>query len=81
MTAVIRKWGNSLALRLPRALANEARITEGSQVELVHSDEGVLVKVRRKPRYQLSDLLAGVTNKNVHPETDWGRSVGREISE
>ncbi len=78
MTATIQKWGNSLALRLPKALAAEAYIAEGSRVELVRTEEGVLVKVGRKPCYRLSELLAGVTRKNMHPETDWGRSVGRE---
>jgi len=81
MTATIQKWGNSLALRLPKALANEAHIAEGSLVELVRTDDGVLVKARRKPHYRLSELLAGVTKKNVHPETDWGRPVGRETLE
>ena len=78
MTATIRKWGNSLAVRLPKALANEARIAEGSRVELVRTEEGVLVKAARTPCYRLSELLAGVTKKNMHAETDWGRSVGRE---
>ncbi len=78
MTATIQKWGNSLALRLPKALANEAHIAEGTRVELVRTKEGVLLKARRKPRYRLSELLAGVTRKNVHPETNWGHSVGRE---
>ncbi len=78
MTATIRKWGHSLAFRLPKALATEARLAEGTRVELVRTAEGVLLKTRRKPCYQLSELLAGVTRKNVHPETDWGRSVGRE---
>ena len=79
MTATIQKWGNSLALRLPKALANDAHIAEGVQVELVRTKEGVLLKPKRKPRYHLSELLAGVTKKNVHPETDWGPSVRREI--
>jgi antitoxin MazE len=81
MTATIQKWGNSLALRLPKALANDAHIAEGGQVELVRTKEGVLVKPKRKPRYHLSELLARVTKKNVHPETDWGPSVSREILE
>lgn len=81
MTATIEKWGNSLALRLPKALAHDAHIAEGSRVELVRTDEGVLVKAGRKPRYRLSTLLAGVTKKNLHPETDWGRSVGRGWNE
>ena len=80
MTTTVQKWGNSLALRLPKALADEARLREGAKVELVRTPEGVLVKSKRKPkpRYRLSDLLAGITPDNVHPETDWGRSVGWE---
>jgi predicted amidohydrolase YtcJ len=74
-------WANSLALRLPKALANETHITEGTRVELVRLEEGVLLKAKRKPHYRLSELLAGVTKKNLHPETDWGRSVGREVLE
>ena len=80
MTTTIQKWGNSLAVRLPKALADEARMREGARVELVPTPEGVLVKAKRKPkpRYRLSDLLAGITPHNVHPETDWGSSVGKE---
>jgi antitoxin MazE len=81
MKATIQKWGNSLALRLPKALAEEAKIREGSKVELVRTPDGVLVKARRKLRYRLSDLLADVTPENVHAETDWGVSVGREVVE
>jgi antitoxin MazE len=83
MTATIQKWGNSLAVRLPKALADEARMREGARVELVSTPEGVLVKSKRKPkpRYRLSALLAGITAHNVHPETDWGPSVGKEIVE
>jgi antitoxin MazE len=81
MTATIQKWGNSLALRLPKALATDAGMAEGSRVELVRTDAGVLVKAKEKPRYRLAELLAGVTRKNLHRETDWGRSVGREALE
>ncbi len=78
MTATIRKWGNSLAVRLPKALADQAQVREGVKVQLVTTPEGILVKAKRKPRYRLSDLLAGITPDNVHPETDWGWPVGKE---
>jgi antitoxin MazE len=79
MTATIQKWGNSLALRLPKTLANETNITEGTRVELLLTKEGVLLKAKHKPHYRLSELLAGVTKKNLHPETNWGPTVGREV--
>jgi len=81
MKATIQKWGNSLALRLPKALADETQIREGSKVELVRTPDGVLVKSRRKRRYRLSDLLADVTPETLRPETAWGASVGREMVE
>ena len=81
MTATVQKWGNSLALRLPKVLADEAKIGEGTRVELVRTREGVLLKTKRKPQYRLSELLAGVNRKNLHPETDWGGPVGAEILE
>jgi antitoxin MazE len=79
MMATIQKWGNSLAVRLPKALADEAQLGEGVRVELVSTTEGVLLKAKRRRRYRLSDLLAGITQNNPHPETDWGPSVGKEI--
>jgi antitoxin MazE len=78
MNATVQKWGNSLALRLPKALANEIRIIEGTQVELVRTEEGLLLRPARRRSYRLSELVAGITARNVHPEADWGRSVGRE---
>ena len=79
MTATIQKWGNSLAVRLPKHLAQEAQLGEGKEVELVQTAEGVLLKPKRKVRYKLDDLLAGVTPENVHPETDWGPPRGKEV--
>jgi len=79
MIATIQKWGNSLAVRLPKTLAEETRMTEGTQIELLRTGQGVLLKARARPRYRLEKLVAGISPKNLHSETDWGRSVGREI--
>jgi antitoxin MazE len=81
MTATIQKWGHSLAVRLPQAVADEAHLGEGKEVELVQTAEGVLLKSKRKVRYKLADLVAGITLENVHPATEWGAPVGREIVE
>ena len=64
-----------------KTLANETHLAEGTRVELVRTEEGVLLKAKRTPHYRLSELLAGVKKKNLHPETNWGRSVGREVLE
>jgi antitoxin MazE len=81
METTVQKWGNSLALRLPKAIAAQAQIREGSTVDLVPTDGGLLLKARPGPHYRLSDLLAGVNSKNIHCESDWGQSRGREIIE
>jgi len=74
----IAKWGNSLAVRIPLAIAKQASLAEGDAVKLALDREGgiVLRPVRRK--YELSDLVAQITPKNRHRETDWGRPEGKE---
>jgi len=84
MKNAVQKWGNSLGLRIPAAIAAEMRIKRGTPVTL-QLDEGVLtVRVaraarRRKSRFKLNDLLDRITPENVQPTYNWGRDVGREI--
>ena len=80
MRATIQKWGNSLAIRIPKSLAVESEMEENSQVDLRISDGKIVIKVRSaKPKYSLDEMLAQITDENIHPETDWGPPVGREI--
>ena len=72
---------SSLAVCLPHELVEEAQLIEGNEVELVQTSEGVLLKSKRKVRYKLADLIAGITPENVHPATEWGPPIGREIVE
>ena len=76
MNVTVKRWGNSLAVRLPRAAAEKAGVTEGSTVEL-EASEGKIV-VRPVHHYRLRDLLAKVTRSNVHEEVPTGPRVGRE---
>ena len=78
MTATIQKWGNSLALRLPPAVAEKIHVTEGDSVTLNVGRDGIIVApVPKRP--SLDDLLARVTPENTHDETGWGRDAGREV--
>jgi antitoxin MazE len=77
MLARVQKWGNSLALRVPKALASEVGLEENSQVELKLVGE-TLVVTPVKREWTLEALLADVTEENVHSEVDWGPSVGAE---
>jgi len=78
MDATVRKWGNSLAIRLPRAFVEELGLGDGAAVHLSLTDDGLLVTPARPPAPRLEDLLAGVTRRNLHGEADTGLPVGRE---
>jgi antitoxin MazE len=79
MESHVRKWGNSLALRIPKALAVEAGISEGSRVEIELEGEKLSVRAVPAEAYSLTDLLAGVTPENRHGEIETGGPVGREV--
>ena len=79
MDATVRKWGNSLAIRLPRAFAEELGLADGSPVDLSLTDAGLLLTPARPAVPRLEDLLAGVTRRNLHGEVGTGPAVGREV--
>ncbi len=79
MKATIQKWGNSLALRIPKAFAEQTRIRKGSPVSLTVKSGRVIMKPLKRRKYTLRELVSKITPQNRHPETDWGRPVGREI--
>jgi antitoxin MazE len=77
MESKIQKWGNSLALRIPKAYADQMGLSSDSLVRLtVQGDRLVIEPVRR---VTLDDLLAGVTPDTLHGETDWGDPAGNEV--
>ena len=65
MRTKIQKWGNSLGLRIPKALAEDAGVKAGSEVDLAIEDGELIVRPARAPRYELQELLRGVTAKNL----------------
>jgi antitoxin MazE len=78
MKTQIQKWGNSLAVRIPRSFAHESKIAQGSTVE-VSLDEGkIVVAPVYEKEYTLKELLAKVTKRNLHREIETGVPVGKE---
>jgi len=80
MNAIVSKWGNSLALRIPTGIARALDLQEQSSV-LFDVRDGVLIvrPVVKKKKFDLDVLLAGITKENVHAETSTGASVGNEF--
>ena len=79
MQARIQKWGNSLAVRIPKAMANEAHLAQEAVVELAMREGNIVIEPVKKKKYELKDLIRGITQENLHSEDAWGPSVGREV--
>lgn len=78
MRARVQKWGNSLALRIPKPFAEEAGMAEGGEVRLSITDGKLVAEPLRPPRYTLKSLLVGVHKGMVHGEENYGGPIGRE---
>ena len=78
METTVRKWGNSLGVRIPKAFAEEAGVWEGAAVDISVASGDIIIRRLRRRRVDLDDLLAKVTPENIHAEIDTGASVGRE---
>lgn len=79
MKTKVARWGNSLALRLPKHLTTSYNISEGSDVEFVAEAQGLLVKPVSGRKYQLDDLLKGISKNNLHTEIESSGPRGKEI--
>ncbi len=76
MTLKIQKWGNSLALRIPKSYVQQSGIVQGTTVE-ISIEEGNIVL--RPSAYSLNELLTAINESNLHGEMDTGKPVGREL--
>jgi antitoxin MazE len=78
MRVPVQKWGNSLALRIPKPFAEDVGVSEGTLVD-VSISRGRLIAAPVAPRRaRLGDLLRRVTKRNLHGEVRTGETVGRE---
>lgn len=78
MRTNIQKWGNSLAVRIPKAFVKEARVAYGTPVDLSVDDGKIVIKPQAETKYTLDKLLGGVTKSNLHAEVATGKKAGRE---
>jgi antitoxin MazE len=78
MKTRMQKWGNSLAIRIPKAFATEVGLKEESEVDVSLKSGKLVVVPVEKPGLTLKALLAKITEENVHREVDTGPATGRE---
>ena len=78
-TTQVKKWGNSLAIRVPKRVARDLGISEDSLVEITTDGVTATITPEVKQPLSLEDLVKGITPDNVHGEVDWGAPVGKEV--
>ena len=78
MRTRVQKWGNSLALRIPKSFAAEVGLQRETSVEISLANGKLVVSPIAKPKLSLKQLLAKVTKDNIHNEIDTGPAVGNE---
>ena len=78
MKTRVQKWGNSLALRIPKSFANEVGLQRETSVEVSLDDGKLVITPVSQPKPTLKQLLAKVTKENLHHEVDTGSAVGKE---
>lgn len=78
MKAKIQKWGNSLAVRIPKAYAHEMKVGDGASIQMMVEEGALVIRPDRGSEWALEALLAGVTDENIHEEWETGPPRGRE---
>jgi antitoxin MazE len=79
MQTIIKKWGNSPALRLNAAVMKSAQFNIDQLVSVKVQKGRIVIEPMIRTEYQLEELLAGITSKNLHGESDFGKPVGKEL--
>jgi antitoxin MazE len=68
MSTKIQKWGNSLAIRIPKSYAEALKFDEGSDVKFKIIKDKLVISKKKKSEYKLGDLLVKISDKNLHKE-------------
>lgn len=78
MRVQLRKWGNSLAVRIPKSFALQAGLNEHAPVNLTLADGKLIIEPAAEPAFTLDELLATVNRENLHGEFETGPAAGQE---
>jgi antitoxin MazE len=79
MKTQVARWGNSMAVRIPKAVAEAAKLRPGDHLELAVEGSGVVSIRKKKGTPKLRDLIREITPENLHAEIDWGGPEGEEL--
>ena len=79
ITTHIRKWGNSLAIRLPQSVLSQLNLSVDGEVAINIEGQQIIVSPVNKPEYTLEELLAKCPPESMHGEVDFGKPTGKEV--
>ncbi|HUD07438.1 MAG TPA: AbrB/MazE/SpoVT family DNA-binding domain-containing protein [Candidatus Saccharimonadales bacterium] len=75
----VKKWGNSLAVRIPSSVIQDLGLSENSSVQIISNGVVATIQPKKHKTINLDELVAAITPDNIHKEVDWGRPVGKEV--
>jgi antitoxin MazE len=78
MRVIVKKWGNSAAVRIPSGIMQAAHLTLDEVVDVREQDGQIVIEPIRLGKGDLAQLLAGITPENLHAGVDFGDPVGKE---
>lgn len=79
MKVIVKKWGNSAAVRIPASVMEAAHVVLDQTVDLREDHGRIVIEPVRRKAYKLDQLLGGITAKNLHKPIDTSASVGKEV--
>ena len=79
MVTKIQKWGNDLAVRVPKMTPRALWLREGRKIELLYHTDMLVIKPVQNKKQTLKDLVDKITPKNTHRLVGWGSPQGKEI--
>ena len=79
MRVIVKKWGNSAAVRIPSGIMQAARLTLDEVVDVREQDGQIVIEPIRSGKIDLAQLLAGITPANLHGGIEFGDPIGKEL--
>lgn len=79
MHLTIQKWGNSLALRIPKTIAKQVNVHKGSRMDMSLTANKIILTANNVKEYTLGNLLKKVKKTNLHGEVSFGKPLGKEV--
>ena len=79
MHGVVKKWGNSAAVRIPASVLEAAQVHLDQPVDVREEGGRIIIEPLRPARYDADVLIAGITDENRHDPVDMGQPVGQDV--